>query len=167
MVLDPVMIATSGDPLLAPEAVSTLVEALFPLAALVTPNLAEATALTGLPVGDRNEMEKALYALSDLGARAVLLKGGHLDTDESTDLLYERTTGRITAFSAPRIDTPNTHGTGCTLSSAIAAGLAKGYELHTAIAMAKRYLTSALQAGATRQLGKGAGPVDHFWEMDR
>lgn len=165
LVVDPVMVATSGDALLAPAAVNTLVESLFPLATLITPNLAEAHALTGLPVDTPAEREKALYALADLGAAAVLLKGGHADADEATDLLYERATGEITAFSAPRIDTPHTHGTGCTLSSAIAAHLAKGEALAPAVAKAKVYLTGALKAGALRRLGKGSGPVDHFWEM--
>jgi hydroxymethylpyrimidine/phosphomethylpyrimidine kinase len=167
IVLDPVMVATSGDSLLAPEAVSTLVGALFPLATLITPNLAEAAALTGLPVGSAEEREAVLYALADMGAPAVLLKGGHLDDSEATDCLYERATDEITAFRTSRIDTPHTHGTGCTLSAAIAAGLAKGQNLKTAVANAKTYLTAALQAGAARRLGKGSGPVDHFWEMKR
>lgn len=158
LVVDPVMVAKGGDPLLAPEAVSALKEGLFPLADLVTPNRLEAEALLGSPIRTLEEAKAAAMALLELGPRAVLLKGGHLEGEEAVDLLATRE--RVQAFSAPRVRTRNTHGTGCTLSAAIAALLAQGKPLEEAVAQAKAYLTRALETAPP--LGRGHGPLNHF-----
>ncbi len=163
VVLDPVMVAKSGDHLLAAEAVSALRERLLPMATLVTPNLPEAAVLLGeKSIADEAAMASAGERLLALGPAWVLLKGGHLDGPESTDLLIgERT---IRRFTAPRIATKNTHGTGCTLSSAIAAGLAQGLDVTEATARAKEYVTAALKAADQLAVGAGHGPVHHFHE---
>ena len=160
-VLDPVMVATSGDRLLQPDAVEALRTELVPLAALVTPNLPEAALLTGSEIAaGEDEMLAQAQAIVALGASAALVKGGHAGGDEAVDIFFD---GRETLrLAAPRIATPNTHGTGCTLSAAIAAGLAKGLPLREAVAEAKAYLHAALAAGATLRIGQGSGPVHHF-----
>ena len=161
VVLDPVMVATSGDRLLRPEAVATLRARLLPLALVVTPNLPEAAALLDEAVaGDEATMRDQGERLLALGARAVLMKGGHGTGRESVDLLVER--GGVTRLAAPRVETANTHGTGCTLSAAIAAGLARGLDLGEAVRAAKDYLTAALIAGRDLGIGAGHGPVHHF-----
>ena len=161
VVLDPVMIATSGDKLLAPDAVDVLRGVLMPLALVVTPNLPEAAALLDAPVAHtETAMREQGERLLALGARAVLLKGGHADGAESVDLLIEPTA--FTRLAADRIATANTHGTGCTLSSAIAAGLAKGLPLAEAVRAAKTYVTEALAAASRIKIGSGHGPVHHF-----
>lgn len=161
VVLDPVMIAASGDQLLRDEAVETLRRRLFPLVQLVTPNLPEAGRLLERPVGeDRASMEAAARALLDLGPEAVLLKGGHGTGEESADLLLDE--GGPLWLSAPRHRTRNTHGTGCTLSSAIAAGLARGLSMADAVAEGKRYVTDAIVAADGLSIGTGHGPVHHF-----
>jgi len=161
VVLDPVMIATSGDKLLAPDAVDLLRRVLMPLALVVTPNLPEAAALLDAPVAEtETAMREQGERLLALGARAVLLKGGHADGAESVDLLVEPTA--CTRLAADRIATANTHGTGCTLSSAIAAGLAKGWPLAEAVRAAKTYVTEALAAANRIKIGSGHGPVHHF-----
>ena len=160
-VLDPVMVATSGDRLIDQSAVSHLQQFLFPRALLITPNLLEAAALTEQPVAqNQNEMLEQGQRLLAQGARAVLMKGGHGQSETCTDLLINAQ--GFEAFSSPRIPTRNTHGTGCTLSSAIAAGLAKGLALREAVQEAKRYLTGALKAADQLQIGQGHGPVHHF-----
>ena len=160
-VLDPVMVATSGDRLLRPDAIDALRARLLPLAAIVTPNLPEAALLTGRPVAcDEAEMIAQAEAIIAAGADAVLVKGGHGDGEHSTDLLVHG--GSLVRFAAPRIATPNTHGTGCTLAAAIAAGLARGLPLADAVGEAKDYLHGALAAGAALAIGKGRGPVHHF-----
>ncbi len=167
VVLDPVMVAQSGDRLLREEAVAALQEHLIPLADIITPNLPEAEVLLGRPILDRETMAEAAVALGRLGSRAVLLKGGHLEEPESADLLHLPAEKRTVVFSSPRIPTANTHGTGCTLSAAIAAGLAKGRELEQAVREAKAFLDGALRSGADYALGRGRGPVHHFhrfWE---
>ncbi|MEN6567393.1 MAG: bifunctional hydroxymethylpyrimidine kinase/phosphomethylpyrimidine kinase [Veillonellales bacterium] len=162
VVLDTVMIAKSGSYLLQPNAVAALIERLVPLALIVTPNLYEASEIAGFSVEDRTGMEKAAIAIKNMGSTYVLIKGGHLPGD-ACDLLYD---GRIfTVFSNERIDNAHTHGTGCTFSSAIAAGLAKGLSVETAIREAKRYVTIAIQHGF--QLGGGVGPTHHFYELYR
>jgi hydroxymethylpyrimidine/phosphomethylpyrimidine kinase len=161
IVLDPVMVATSGDRLLTPDAVDALRQKLFPRALIVTPNLPEAAALTGAS-NARNECEMEIQAreLLALGARNVFIKGGHGEGAESVDLLVGQ--GDVLRFSARRIATKNTHGTGCTVSAAIAAGLAKGLALKDAVRQAKTYVTAAI-AGADRLgIGHGRGPLDHF-----
>lgn len=161
VVLDPVMIAGSGDRLLAAEAVETLRNELFPRAALVTPNLPEAAALLSSPVArDERDMAEQGRALLAFGAGAVLVKGGHGEGPQSTDLLV--TPAGVTRLVADRISTRHTHGTGCTLSSAIAAGLAKGEPLPTAVENAKAYITAAIAAAQTLKIGHGLGPVHHF-----
>ena len=161
VVLDPVMIATSGDKLLAPDAVEVLKRVLMPRALVVTPNLPEAAALLDAPIADTETAMRAQgERLLALGARAVLIKGGHGGGVESVDLLIEPTA--FTRLAADRIATANTHGTGCTLSSAIAAGLAKGLSLAEAVRAAKTYVTDALAAANRIKIGSGHGPVHHF-----
>jgi hydroxymethylpyrimidine/phosphomethylpyrimidine kinase len=161
IVLDPVMIAASGDPLLVPEAVETLRRALLPRALLVTPNLPEAAALLGEGVAqtDAAVMGQAERILA-LGPRAVLIKGGHADGAYSVDVFLDEE--GFERFASPRVATRNTHGTGCTLSSAIAAGLAKGLPLREATAEAKKYISAAIAASDTLRIGHGHGPVHHF-----
>lgn len=157
LVVDPVMIAKSGDPLLQPDARAALISEILPLALVVTPNLHEASALAGIPVEDREGMEEAVRRIHRLGPRHVLVKGGHLKVD-ALDLLWD---GRaLTPFSAPRIDSPHTHGTGCTFSAAIAAGLAKGLPLVDAVRDAKAYVTKAIREGFAP--GRGVGTLRHF-----
>ncbi len=164
VVLDPVMVAKSGDALLQPEAVAALIGALLPRADLLTPNLPEAARLLGVSVAETPEAVEAQgRALLDLGARAVLMKGGHALGPECRDLLITR--GGVMAFCAPRQATRNTHGTGCTLSSAIAAGLAKGLSLGDAVARAHGWLQGALAAADGLGIGQGQGPVHHFHEV--
>jgi hydroxymethylpyrimidine/phosphomethylpyrimidine kinase len=161
VVLDPAMIATSGDKLLAPDAVEVLKRVLMPRALVVTPNLPEAAALLDAPIADTETAMRAQgERLLALGARAVLIKGGHGGGVESVDLLIEPTA--FTRLAADRIATANTHGTGCTLSSAIAAGLAKGLSLAEAVRAAKTYVTDALAAANRIKIGSGHGPVHHF-----
>jgi len=162
IVLDPVMIATSGAVLIDNEAISVLVRYLFPRAAVVTPNLDEASLLVGRPLDNEAAMEAAALQLLDMGAQAVLLKGGHLPGDTVSDLLV--TNERQPHWMrAARIDTPNTHGTGCTLSSAIASHLALGAPLAQAVELAREYVRGALQAGARVRTGEGSGPLDHSY----
>jgi hydroxymethylpyrimidine/phosphomethylpyrimidine kinase len=162
IVLDPVMVATSGDRLLASSAVEALRRKLIPLALVVTPNLPEAAALTGAtPARDEREMEVQARELLTLGARTVLIKGGHGEGDESVDLLIGQ--GEVVRLAAKRIATRNTHGTGCTLSSAIAAGLARGLDLVAAVQQAKAYVTAAIAAADRLGVGHGHGPLHHFY----
>ena len=164
IVIDPVMVAKSGDRLLQDEAVEALKEELLPLVTVITPNLPEAAVLLGSPIEGRKAMEEAARELARFGPAAVLLKGGHLEGERCPDLLYLRQEDKAIFFEARRVKTSNTHGTGCTLSSAIAAGLARGLSLADAVGRAKDYLTGALRAGAHYRLGRGHGPVHHFWE---
>jgi hydroxymethylpyrimidine/phosphomethylpyrimidine kinase len=161
-VLDPVMVATSGDRLLAEDAVAGLVRDLLPLADIVTPNLHEARILSGVQVVDEDDMRLAGDRILELGASAVLIKGGHLEGEEAADLLMDGGVERM--WRRPRIDTPHTHGTGCTLSAAIAAGLARGDELAEAVDRAVRYVSRALAAAPG--LGAGHGPINHFVDPD-
>ncbi|HXJ80208.1 MAG TPA: bifunctional hydroxymethylpyrimidine kinase/phosphomethylpyrimidine kinase [Candidatus Methylomirabilis sp.] len=157
LVVDPVMVAKSGDALLQPDARRALIEAILPLALVVTPNLPEAAVLADMHVETRADMEEAARRIRALGPRYVLVKGGHLKGD-ALDLLWN---GReFTPFTTPRVDSPNTHGTGCTLSAAIAASLARGQALGDAIRDAKAYVTSAIREGFA--LGRGVGQLRHF-----
>jgi hydroxymethylpyrimidine/phosphomethylpyrimidine kinase len=157
-VLDPVMVASSGDRLLDEDAERTVAEVLVPLAALVTPNLHEAAILVGAPVGDVEGMRRAAAALVEMGARAALLKGGHLRSAELVDVLFD---GRDWhEWRRPKLDTRNTHGTGCTLSAAVAAGLAHGRPLTNAVEDALGYVGRAMQAAPG--LGSGHGPLNHM-----
>jgi hydroxymethylpyrimidine/phosphomethylpyrimidine kinase len=160
VVVDPVMIATSGARLIDAEAAGALAEKLFPLAAVITPNIPEAEALTGMAIRSREDMEAAARRLADTYETAVLLKGGHRLSD-ADDVLAD---GRdLRWYRGRRIDNPNTHGTGCTLSSAIAAGLAKGHSLGDAVEEAKAYVSGAL--AAMLDLGQGCGPLDHGFAL--
>jgi hydroxymethylpyrimidine/phosphomethylpyrimidine kinase len=156
LVVDPVSVSKHGHPLLAEEAVGALRSEILPLAALVTPNLPEAALLAGFPVQSREEMERAGVAILELGAAAVLVKGGHLEGADATDLLV--TPEGTEAIHAARIDTPHTHGTGCVLSAAIAAHLARGDDLGRSVRAGKAFVTEAIRAHL--EIGHGIGPVD-------
>ena len=157
-VLDPVMVATSGDPLLEPGAIEAIRDELFPLADVVTPNLDEASLLIGEPVRDVRAMERAARMLVErFGAKAALVKGGHLEGPEAVDVLYD---GSVHRFRHARIDTNSTHGTGCTLSSAIAAHLALGDDLRSAVAKSLDWVHEAIRTAP--RLGAGNGPLNHF-----
>jgi hydroxymethylpyrimidine/phosphomethylpyrimidine kinase len=161
VVLDPVMVATSGDRLLATEAVETLRTKLIPLASVITPNLPEAAALLDEPVAaSEPAIEDQGKRLLAMGCKAVLIKGGHGVGAESIDYLIDA--NRTVALAAPRIATKNTHGTGCTLSSAIAAGFAKGESMETAVRHAKAWISAAIAAADRLSVGRGHGPVHHF-----
>lgn len=161
LVVDPVMVAKSGDRLLDADAERAYVTRLLPRATLLTPNLLEAEVLLGRPVRDLAAMREAARALQALGPRAVLVKGGALEGEHATDVLFDGET--VVDVVAPRIETRNTHGTGCTLSAAIASRLALGDGLLDAVRGAKAYLTEALRRSYT--VGRGRGPVDHFWPI--
>ena len=160
IVVDPVMVATSGDRLISEEAVDTLKNRLLPLAAVVTPNIPEAEILSGMSIQNSGDIEAAAKRIGDAYGCAVLLKGGH-NINDANDFLYADGAG--TWFYGTRIDNPNTHGTGCTLSSAIAANLAKGFDLPAAIQRSKDYLSGAL--GAMLDLGRGRGPMQHNFNL--
>lgn len=167
IVLDPVMVATSGDLLISDEAVSVLRDELVPLASVITPNLPEAATLLGEAVASR-EMEAVGQArrLLALGGTAIVIKGGHSDGAESVDHFLCRD-GELRRFAAPRIATRNSHGTGCTLSSAIAAGLAHGLELTEAVTKGKAFVTEAIRSADSVQVGHGSGPIHHFHALWR
>ncbi len=161
VVLDPVMAAASGDVLLDEDAIDTLRTVLLPRATVITPNLPEAAKLLGVHIAKtETEMVEQAQRLKALGAKAVLVKGGHADGPEAVDLLLDAE-GEL-RVAAPRVATRNTHGTGCTLSSAIAAELAKGASLREAVVAAKAYVTTAIAAADELEIGKGRGPVQHF-----
>jgi hydroxymethylpyrimidine/phosphomethylpyrimidine kinase len=164
IVLDPVMMAKGGSPLLALDAIDAVTRKLMPVASLVTPNLPEAAALLGeVTATTRKEMAEQAERLRTLGPRAALVKGGHLDGDDSPDVLA--TADGLHWFEGRRVETKNTHGTGCTLSSAIAAELAKGAAPLEAVSIAKAYLAGAIAAADTLAVGSGHGPVQHFYEL--
>lgn len=162
VVLDPVMVAQSGDKLLKEEAVAALKDELIPLAHLITPNLPEAEVLLGRAIATETEIEAAAPELAALGCANVLVKGGHSEGAASDDLLYLAAEERLIRFPGERIPTRNNHGTGCTLSSAITAGIAKGLDLEQAVGQGKEYISAAIRAGASYRIGKGHGPVHHF-----
>jgi hydroxymethylpyrimidine/phosphomethylpyrimidine kinase len=162
LVVDPVFMSKHGHPLLAEDAVEALRTSILPLATLVTPNLPEAAGLAGMPVHDRAEMEDAGRAILNLGPAAVLVKGGHLEAGDATDLLV--TARGVQEITAERIDTPHTHGTGCVLSAAIAAHLARGATLEEAVLKGKSFVTAAIRAAL--EIGQGIGPVNPAWGLD-
>ncbi len=162
LVVDPVMVAKGGASLLAEGAVAALTTRLVPLATVLTPNLPEAEVLAGMPIGDVDAMRQAASVLLGLGARAVLLKGGHLAGDTVVDLLASGE--GIEAFAGPRIQSRNTHGTGCTLASAVAAGLAQGMALRDSVLRARAYVRAAIAAAPG--FGSGHGPMDHAVTVD-
>ncbi len=160
IVVDPVMIATSGSKLISEEAIDVLKEKLLPIATVVTPNIPEAEVLSGMKISDRADMEKAADFINKTYGCSVLLKGGH-SINDANDLLCEN--GGMRWFEGVRIDNPNTHGTGCTLSSAIASNLAKGYNPMQSVRLAKEYISGALSA--MLDLGKGSGPMHHGFDL--
>ena len=160
IVVDPVMVSTSGSRLLREDAQAALMERLLPLASVITPNIPEAEVLTGRSITGEAQMEEAASRLGEMYPGAVLIKGGHQVSD-ANDLLYDR--GRLVWLRGERIDNPNTHGTGCTLSSAIASNLAKGFPMEESIRRAKAYISGALRAGL--DLGRGSGPMDHGYAI--
>ena len=160
IVVDPVMVATSGAKLISDDAIDTLKERLLPMADVLTPNIPEAEVLSGMEVRTEEDMIKAAEKISENYHCAVLLKGGH-QLNDANDLLYRN--GSYSWFYGKRIDNPNTHGTGCTLSSAIASNLAKGFDMDTSVERAKAYISGAL--GAMLDLGKGSGPMNHAFDI--
>ena len=160
IVVDPVMVATSGSSLMKTDAVKTLIDVLLPIATLVTPNIPESEVLSGISIENKEDMQTAAKTIGDKYSCAVLLKGGH-SINDANDLLYAN--GEFKWFYGKRIDNPNTHGTGCTLSSAIAANLAKGFNVSDSVRKAKEYISDALAAGL--DLGQGSGPLMHNFDL--
>ncbi len=158
--IDPVMYAKNGCPLMDPSSIGALIEEVLPLADLLTPNIPEAECISGMKIESLEDARRAAERIHEMGCRAVLVKGGHAIGD-AADTLYDGSA--FYTFRAERIDTKNTHGTGCTLSSAIAANLAKGADLRTAVENAKRYVTTAIRHALP--LGKGCGPTHHFYDL--
>lgn len=164
IVLDPVMVAQSGDKLLQDDAVEAIKAYLMPLAEVVTPNLPEAEVLTAQTIQSRQDVENAARELTAHGSRSILIKGGHGDDHQSCDLLYLTDEDRPVWLTAKRIQTRNNHGTGCTLSSAIASYLARDHDIEKAVQKAKAYMNRAIAAGAHYTIGNGHGPVHHFFK---
>ncbi|KAB3531612.1 bifunctional hydroxymethylpyrimidine kinase/phosphomethylpyrimidine kinase [Alkaliphilus serpentinus] len=160
LVVDPVMVSKSGYHLLQPDAKKALIHYLIPMATLVTPNILEAEVITGKRITGYKDMEKAAVEIHQMGAQYALIKGGHLEGD-AMDILFDGK--NVTSFNSPRISTENTHGTGCTLSSAIASNLAKGHSIKEAIELAKNYITMAIEHSFS--IGKGVGPTHHFYQL--
>lgn len=165
IVMDPVMVATSGDKLLQDEAIHTLREELIPSARVITPNIPEAEILLGTKINSQKDLIRVVKNLSFGRRVSVLLKAGHLKDDELTDVFYNAESDEIIELSSKRIATRNTHGTGCTLSSAITAYLAHGLTLNDAVCKAKDYMEGAISAGSEYEIGKGHGPVHHFFNF--
>ena len=165
IVLDPVMVATSGDKLLQNDAIETLQNELIPFVRVITPNIPEAEVLLGCKIESQDELPKVIKELSANRNVSVLLKAGHLTEEKLTDVFYNAETDEIIELTSERICTKNTHGTGCTFSSAFAAYLAKNLPLNDAVRAAKEYMKSAIMAGAEYEIGKGHGPVHHFFKF--
>lgn len=165
VVLDPVMVSTSGHRLIEEDAVEVIKSRLLPLARVITPNVPEAEILAGCKIAGEDEFEAIARRLSDNGNVSVLMKAGHLSGDSLVDYFYNAEDDTITRLQSKRVQTKNTHGTGCTLSSAFAAALAKGEGLTMAATSAKRYIEQAIISGAAYEIGGGHGPVNHFWNM--
>lgn len=169
LIIDPVMVSTSGSTLMQRESTEAFKELLMPMATLLTPNIAEAEVLSGLTLENTDSIDKAAQVILSQNCNAVLIKGGHLA--EKTDRLYIRNDRKVYSFETPAhhsyINTPNTHGTGCTLSSAITAFMARGEKLEDAILLAKEYISDAIACGADVNIGSGAGPVNHFFNPQK
>lgn len=165
IVLDPVMVATSGDKLLEDEAINTLKTELIPKVRVITPNIPEAEILLGEKIKVQSELPNYAKILGEKYGVSVLLKAGHLTEKKLIDVLYNAETDELLSLESQRINTKNTHGTGCTLSSALAAFLAQGLSLNSAAEKAKKYINEALLSGANYELGKGSGPVHHFYDF--
>lgn len=164
IVLDPVMVAQSGDKLLQDDAIEAIKIHLMPLADVVTPNIPEASVLCGRQLKKWGDIESAAEALAQHGSRSILIKGGHGNENKSTDLLFLSRENRFVRLTADRIETNNNHGTGCTLSSAIASYMARGNHIEAAVQKAKKFMNQAIAAGANYKLGHGHGPVHHFFQ---
>ncbi len=162
LVVDPVMISSSGARLMDDDAIEVLIHRLLPHAALVTPNIPEACRITGVDIRGEDDFDRAAEIFSKLGCKALLLKAGHLTGDTLTDVLYDFVSGEVHGFGFERIDTLNTHGTGCSLSASIAARLSQGMNLREAVQGAEEFLHMAIRRGWGRKWGEGHGPVDHF-----
>lgn len=165
IVLDPVMVSTSGHKLIEESAIKVLVAELMPMARVITPNIPEAEILAGCRITSQSQFREVAKRLSSGGRVSVLMKAGHLSDATLADLFYNAEADRFTELLSERIDTPNTHGTGCTLSSAFASYLAQGLPLDDAARAAKEYISSAISSGSQYQIGHGHGPVDHFWKF--
>lgn len=163
IILDPVMISTSGHKLLSDEAIEVIMQRLFPLTQLITPNIHEAELLAGMEIKSSEDITEAAHKIMQRGCKAVLIKGGHLEGSKATDRLFT-TDSEVRVYASDFIDTPNTHGTGCTLASAIAAHRALGYDIPTAIEKAKKYVAQAIAQGADVFAGKGHGPLNHAYD---
>lgn len=163
IVLDPVMVSTSGHRLIEESAIATLRQRLLPIARVITPNIPEAEILAGVKIDSNDQLAEVARTLSQGGKVSVLLKAGHLTENLLVDVLYNAEDDSIVELPSERLYTPNTHGTGCTLSSALAATLAQGHSLTEAARRAKEYLTGAIRSGAEYEIGGGHGPVDHLW----
>jgi len=163
LIIDPVMVSTSGCRLMQEDALDVFITELLPLATLLTPNIPEAEILAGMKIENAEDIKAAAAAISKLGCRYVLIKGGHFDGEEKIDYLFEDGKQK-TSYRGISVNTRNTHGTGCTLSSAITSYLAREMDMNTAIAMAKTYLSGAILAGKDIKIGEGHGPVNHFYE---
>ena len=165
IVLDPVMVAQSGDKLLLDDAIQAIKDHLMPLADVLTPNIPEARVLLNRDINGLEDMRAAAKSLAANGSGCILVKGGHLEENKSTDLLYIAAENRFLVLEAVRIESRNNHGTGCTLSSAIASYMAKGNDIEKAVREAKTYIQNAIRAGADYTIGKGHGPVHHFFDF--
>ena len=163
VIFDPVMVSTSGHKLIEDDAIAALTDDLMPLTSLITPNLREAEVLTDHPINNVEEMKSAALELLKFGCKAVLLKGGHLEGGLMCDVLQIAGESTPHLFTSTKIESPNTHGTGCTLSSAIATFLALGYVMPQAVERAKRYVTHGIEAGKDIRIGEGHGPLNHFY----
>lgn len=166
LVFDPVMVATSGHPLIEEETIAALVELLLPMATIITPNMDEAAILAQMDVNTLKEMRLAGEHIHQMGCNSILMKGGHQDTATLTSLFFEPS-DRCHSFEVKKIDTKNTHGSGCTLSSAIATYLARGENLHTAVDLGQRYVHNAIDNGKNVRTGKGNGPLNHFFNPQK
>ncbi|MGI9537709.1 MAG: bifunctional hydroxymethylpyrimidine kinase/phosphomethylpyrimidine kinase [Desulfocapsaceae bacterium] len=162
IVLDPVMVATSGDKLIQDEAIAALQETLFPIVRLITPNIPEAEIITGRTISDKDFLRETAEQLAHKFHLSVLAKGGHLDNENLEDILYDYESSQRLSFTNTKVATSNTHGTGCTLSSALASFLARGFSVAEAVEKAISYVATAIDAGAEYRLGSGHGPVHHF-----
>ncbi len=161
VIVDPVMISKSGYPLLCSKAKDVLIRKLLPMAFVVTPNFYEAEVMTGMSIKNVTDMKNAAQKISDMGVKNIIVKGGHLDDDLAIDVLFDG--DQFTLLKTPRIYTTNTHGTGCTLSSAVAAYVAKGFNFVEAASLAKNYVTGAIANSIN--IGKGCGPINHFFDL--
>ena len=167
IVVDPVMVAKSGHHLLVEEAIESLKNKIFPLATVIIPNVPEASVLLGKEITSRADMEQVARNLCDLGPMAVIVKGGHLDSFTSDDCLWEKDKHEAFWVSSPRVETLNTHGTGCTFAAAITAHLAKGQSIRETVELSKSYIYQALCAGSPYKIGHGHGPVHHFFQQQK